>query len=134
MRRASKQEDGAARTIRERLHGRVPAHAIKATHALVGGVTGIDFGEFDVGAGGGKSVARGEPSRLHVLAVAAPAASITQCVGVRAELRLPRCVELDDETRVDSNGICKLLRRFEHQNFGVGGSQAEESQQGKSEL
>ena len=77
MRRASKQEDGAARTIRERLHGRVPAHAIKATHALVGGVTGIDFGEFDVGASGGKSVARGVPSRLHVLAVAAPAATIT---------------------------------------------------------
>ena len=57
-------------------------------------------------------------------------------VAAPAEPRLPRCVELDDETRVDGDGVLKLLGRLQHQYFAVGGSQAEESQSGngKSEL
>ena len=74
---AKNQREHRRRTIFEGLHSRVATDTVQAAHALVGGVTGVDFGEFDGGARGSKRVAGGEPSRFHVLAVTTPAQSIT---------------------------------------------------------
>ena len=72
-----KRRGHKGRTVNEGLHGRVTTDTIQAAHALVGGVTGIDFGELDGGAGRFKRLAGGLPSRLHVLAVTTPAESVT---------------------------------------------------------
>ena len=75
---AKNQREHRRRTIFEGLHSRVATDTVQAAHALVGGVTGVDFGEFDGGARGSKRVAGGVPSRFHVLAVATPEKSVTK--------------------------------------------------------
>ena len=75
---AENQREYGRRTIFEGLHGRVATDTVQSAHALVCGVTGVYFGEFDGGARGSKRVAGGVPSRFHVLAVATPEKSVTK--------------------------------------------------------
>jgi hypothetical protein len=71
-------------------------------------VAGIDFGEYNVGSGSGKSLTGGVPSRFHVFAVAAPAESLKK-TAARERKELPWSIKFHDETRVRSDGVLKIL-------------------------